>query len=105
MGEKQLIELGGNITLAGFKELGYGELVVVKKVVGNYARKFSDIAQVNELSVTLKPVHKTSEESSKHELKTKLDLNGKIYTSEIVEFNLFVGLDKALKRIETQVTK
>ena len=36
-----MIELGGNITLVGFKEMGFGELIVVKKIVGNYARKLS----------------------------------------------------------------
>ncbi len=39
------MQLGGNITLAGFKELEMGELIVVKKIVGSYARKMADASQ------------------------------------------------------------
>ena len=37
-----MIELGGNIVLNGFRDLEPPELVVVKKIVGTYARKFAD---------------------------------------------------------------
>ena len=100
-----MIELGGNITLVGFKELGYAELVVIKKVVGNYARKFSEKGPVNNLTLNLKPIHHTSEDSTKFELKAKADINGKIVNAEIVEFNLFIGLDNVLKKIEAQILK
>ena len=98
-----MIELGGNITLVGFKELGYAELIVVKKVVGNYARKISDRQEFSNLTLTLKPVHKTSEESMKYEFKGKLEVNGKLYNAEVTEHNLFVGLDSVLKKIATQL--
>ena len=100
-----MIELGGNITLVGFKELGYAELVVVKKIVGNYARRFSDKDPLNNLTLTVKPIHNTNEDSSKFELKAKADLNGKIFNADLVEYNLFVGLDSALKKLETQIMK
>lgn len=100
-----MIELGGNITLVGFKELHHTELTVVKKMVGNYVRKFSDVDQVNELRVHLKAIHKTEEEPHKFELKATLDLNGKIMNAELVEFNVYVGLDELLKKLETQVEK
>ncbi|MFP4118928.1 MAG: hypothetical protein ACLFTH_02630 [Candidatus Woesearchaeota archaeon] len=98
-----MIELGGNITLVGFKDLGYAEFVVVKKVVGNYARKFSERENMQNLTVTLKPVHQTTEEPSKYELKAKLELDGKLYNAETIEFNLFIGLDKVLKKIDAQL--
>ena len=98
-----MIELGGNIKLVGFKELGYAEFVVVKKVVGNYARKFSEAGPINELAITLKPIHKTEEEASKFELKARLDLDGKMYNSELVEYNMFVGIDSLLKKIDAQL--
>lgn len=37
-----MIQLGGNICLDGFEQLDPGILVVVKKVVGNYAKKFNE---------------------------------------------------------------
>lgn len=100
-----MIELGGNITLIGFKELDYAEMVVIKKIVGNYARKLSDREQVNELTLNLKQVHHTSEESSKFEMKAKVDINGKIFNSEIVDYNLFIAIDNIMKKLETQIVK
>ena len=99
-----MIELGGNITLVGFKEVGFSELIVVKKIVGNYARKISDkIGAIDNLTVTVKPIHKTSEDSFKHELHVKLIQQGKVYTTEIVDFNLFVALDTGMKKIEAEL--
>ncbi len=98
-----MIELGGNITLVGFKELGYGELVIIKKIVGNFARKISNEKPITNLTLNLKPIHHTDEDSSKFELKAKLDIDGKIINSEIVEYNLFMGLDKIIKKLEAQI--
>ena len=100
-----MIELGGNITLIGFKELDYAEMVVIKKIVGNYARKLSDREQVNELTLNLKQIHHTSEESSKFEMKAKVDINGKIFNSEIVDYNLFIAIDNIMKKLESQIVK
>ncbi|MGM5480233.1 MAG: hypothetical protein ACQESC_02125 [Nanobdellota archaeon] len=99
----EMIELGGNITLVGFKELDYGEFVVVKKLVGNYARKFSERDNMQGLTVTLKPIHKTEDVPSKFELKSKLEIDGSFYNADVVDFNLFVGLDKVLKKLSEQV--
>jgi len=100
-----MIELGGNITLIGFKELDYAEMVVIKKIVGNYARKLSDREQVNELTLNLKQVHHTSEDSYKFEMKAKVDVNGKIFNSEIVDYNLFIAIDSIMKKLEAQIIK
>ena len=102
-GETTNIELGGNITLVGFKELHHTELIVVKKMVGNQLRKIAGDIQVNELRLVLKPVHKTDVEHTKWELHATLDLNGKIYNSEVVEHNLYIALDDILKKLEAQV--
>ncbi len=98
-----MIELGGNITLVGFKELGYAEFVVVKKVVGNYARKISDKQEFSNLTMTLKPIHKIKDEISKYEIKGKLEIDGKMYNSEVVEHNLFIGIDNLLKKLVAQL--
>ena len=100
-----MIELGGNITLIGFKELDYAEMVVIKKIVGNYARKLSDREQVNELTLNLKQIHHTSEDSYKFEMKAKVDVNGKIFNSEIVDYNLFIAIDNIMKKLEAQIVK
>lgn len=33
------LELGGNIQLTGFSELNGGQMIVLKKIVGNYCEK------------------------------------------------------------------
>ncbi len=94
-----MIELGGNITLVGFKEIEKAELVVVKKLVGSYTRKMSDtVSGFENLTVTLKIVHKT-EGSKKYEFHAKAMVSGKPITSEITDRNLFVGLDDVLKKV------
>ncbi|MFH1589612.1 MAG: hypothetical protein ABIB43_03535 [archaeon] len=100
-----MIELGGSITLVGFKDLDHAELIVVKKVVGSYARKMSDISNKFEsVSVTMKEVHKTPK-SQKYEIHSKLIMGGKPYTSEVVDRNLFVALDTSLKKVLATVSK
>lgn len=100
-----MIELGGNITLAGFKEINKGELVVVKKIVGSYARKMSDsISGFENLTVTLKIVHKT-EGSEKYEIHGKIMVNGKPFTSETTERNMFVAMDDVLKKVLALASK
>jgi|FLOH01.1.fsa_nt_gi hypothetical protein len=104
MGDTDL-ELGGNITLAGFKDVDHAELVVVKKIVGSYARKMSDSKDNFEsLTVTMKSVHKTPK-SQKFELHGKLLVGGKPITSEVVDRNLFVSLDSCLKKIFVEINK
>ena len=49
-----MIELGGNIKLEGFDEIESGKLVVVRKMVGSYARKISNKKQYKELKLGLK---------------------------------------------------
>tara|TARA_Y100000310_G_C20700699_1_gene829580 strand:+ start:643 stop:930 length:288 start_codon:yes stop_codon:yes gene_type:complete len=40
-----MIELGGSIKLSGFENLDPATLIVVKKIVGNYAKKMSQESQ------------------------------------------------------------
>lgn len=90
--------LGGGIELAGFKELDRSQLIIVKKIVGSYARKFSDRSEKFEkISLTMKKVG-----SSKFEVHGKLTDDGKIQTSEVTEQNVFVALDSVLKKLEKQ---
>jgi hypothetical protein len=94
------MELGGKISLSGFKEIKPAELIVIKKIIGGYARRFSDsLTNYESLHVYLKSVHKTPG-SEKYEIHGKLLFNGNIKVSEIVDRNLFVALDSVLKKLE-----
>ena len=98
-----VIELGGEITLKGFSDLGGGELVVVKKLVGRYARKISETSDSYKgLTVTMKPVHK-KEKNQKYELHALVELDGDRKTSEVTNQNLFVALDEVLQKVLAQI--
>ena len=97
-----MITLGGNIQLSGFNEIDSGHKHVVKKIVGNYARKFSDVLEsgYEELSITSKEVH-----GNKSHINIKLIVKGKPINAEETGNNMLVTLAKSLKKIESQITK
>ncbi|MBU1975336.1 MAG: hypothetical protein KKG59_02935 [Nanoarchaeota archaeon] len=100
-----LLELGGNIKLAGFGTLEKSELIVVKKIVGSYARRFSDRhSDFESLHVTMKLTHKR-EKSEKYEIMGKLLLGGSPNNSSDVDRNLFFCLDSVLKKLDTTASK
>ncbi|MFQ5620268.1 MAG: hypothetical protein ACE5FT_00320 [Candidatus Nanoarchaeia archaeon] len=90
-----LIALGGNIELSGFSKLDRGSMMVLKKIVGSYARKFADRCDVEALKLRMKSIH-----GSKVELHSQLVTPGRTYSSEVVDHNLFFVLDKGLKKLE-----
>ena len=97
------MQLGGNIQLSGFKDIDGASMIVLKKIIGNYGRKFSDVSDKFEsLKITMKPVHET-EKSEKYEIHAQLMNDGKSVVSEVVERNLFVAVDSALKKIESEI--
>lgn len=104
VGECSMIELGGNIELVGFREIDPQSLVVVKKIVGNYAKRFNDLAPVEKLTMSLKTVHER-ESSELYELQTKLICKGKTANSSVTDRNLFFAIDASLKKIEKEVFK
>ncbi len=100
-----VLKLGGNIQLAGFSELDGGQMTVLKKMVGNYAKRLGEICgKFEELTLTMKPVHET-EASKIYELHAKCIDDGKPITSKAEERNLFIALDSVLKNIENQIKK
>lgn len=88
---EDVIELGGNITLIGFKEVGPAQLVVVKKMIGNYAKKIQEKNEFNNLSLILK-------DKTKNELEATLKLNDGDKTSKEETTNLFFSIDKVLSK-------
>ena len=92
------IELGGNITLAGFKDLESQKLIVIKKIVGNFVKKVQEHNKdFNNLTVDLKKIH-----SSESEISAKITINNQTYNAEVTDFNLFFALNKAFQKIESQ---
>ena len=98
-----LMRLGGNIELSGFKDIDGASMVILKKIIGNYGRRFSECSDNFEsLRITMKQVHET-EKSEKYEIRAQLISGGKPIVSEIIEKNLFIAIDNALKKIESQL--
>ncbi|MFH1182069.1 MAG: hypothetical protein V1702_03875 [Candidatus Woesearchaeota archaeon] len=97
--------LGGNIQLTGFSDLDKSSMIILKKIVGNYARRFSEICQkCDDLHLTMKPVHER-EKSEKYEIHVLLTAKGQNYAAEVIDRNLFFALDSCLKKVENEISK
>ncbi|MFH1209792.1 MAG: hypothetical protein V1663_03315 [archaeon] len=95
----ETIELGGNINLVGFKAIEPQQLVVVKKIVGNFVKKIQTrYKEFNSLVLDLKSIH-----NSESQISAKIMIDNKNYNVEVTDFNLFFALNKALKKIEEQI--
>lgn len=93
---EETIKLGGNIELSGFSALDGAQMIVLKKIVGNYARKMEEKCKSFEaLKLTMKPVG----EEKKYEFKGQVIDGGNIYPSSAIDYNLFVGIDSVLKKL------
>ena len=98
------VQLGGNIQLSGFRDIDGASMVVLKKIIGNYARRMSELSgKFESLHVTMKPVHET-QKSEKYEIHAKLMDNGKPIVSEVVERTLFIAVDNALKKVVNELS-
>lgn len=103
--EEETLALGGNISLTGFREIDRAQMVVLKKIVGTYGKKYSEICKKFEsLHLTMKPVHKT-ESSSIFEIHAKCMDNGTPVTSTSDDRNLFVAVSDALRKLESEISK
>ncbi|MEM4260046.1 MAG: hypothetical protein QXG00_02315 [Candidatus Woesearchaeota archaeon] len=103
MDDEDNIVLGGSIELVGFKNIDRSTMLIIKKVVGNYAKRMSEITNKFErLTVTVKSIHK-QENNEKYEFHTKLLANGKIYASEFTDKNIFVALDSSLHKLINEI--
>lgn len=86
-----MIQLGGNIVLEGFEAIEPAKLVVVKKIVGNYARQISDSNNgFEKLLLSLK------QNNGVFELRASTVIGGKETTNKAEDSKLFYGLDNAL---------
>lgn len=100
----EALNLGGNIQLVGFKQVSLSEVVVVKKIVGSYTRKIQENSKnFQSITVMLKEIHKI-DNNAKNEIHVKVLDDSKPFNSEVVDKNLFVALDSALKKVLAEVT-
>jgi len=90
--------LGGNIILSGFN-LEPIEIVVVKKIIGHYAKKISEKIKYSEMKVTLKQSKKTN--IFLHQIKAEIAA-GKIITADSENKNLYTALSEALNKLYSQ---
>ena len=101
--DDESVQLGGNIQLTGFRVIDSSSMIVIKKIVGNYTKRISDLAKrLETLHVTLKPIHQR-EKSEIYEVYAKAIDDGKVYASETTNRNLFVAVDDALKKIVNEM--
>jgi hypothetical protein len=88
-----MIELGGNITLDGF-ELEPSTMVIVKKIVGNYAKNiYTNIADFENLNIKL------NIRDSVKEIESILMINNLPVSVIATDSNLFFALDKSLSML------
>ncbi len=99
------VTLGGNIQLSGFSDLEPASMIVLKKIVGAHARRFSSkLSNFELLKLSMKKVHE-QEHSEKYEVRAMVVNEGKQYNSEVTERNLFFALDRAIKKVENEIGK
>jgi len=89
--------LGGNIELAGFRELDGGSMIVLKKIIGNYARRFSDQHGSEKLVLEL------AQENDVFAVNGAVQRNGKEIKATDTNKNVFFVVDTVLKQLESQL--
>ena len=96
-----MIELGRSIVLEGFNDINGGEMVILKKLLGNYVKEITEKkGNIEKLSLNL---NKTKlGEKNIFNLQAEL-LAGEKYNTEVRDGNLFFAIDKALKDIDTKL--
>ncbi|MBN2880534.1 hypothetical protein JXM83_00635 [Candidatus Woesearchaeota archaeon] len=101
-----ILELGGNIELSGFSDYDRSTMIIVKKMVGTFAKKLNEHSvPIEKISITAKKVHGNDPKTAKAELHAKVITQGNPVTAETVSNNLFFGIDEVLKKIESQFKK
>lgn len=92
---EDIVKLGGNIEISGAKDLDTSSMVILKKMIGSYAKKFSEtINNFEKLSLNIK------HEGENYELQAELHHEGKVTEAQSSGNNLFVALDDVMKQLE-----
>ncbi len=93
-----MIELGGNIKLKGFSEIDNASLIVIKKIVGNYAKKLAETTEDFQ-NLILNLEFKTPKD---FKINIELQKTSENLTSEIQGENLFFTLSNALEALKSK---
>lgn len=105
--DKKETNLGGNIALVGFEILDPSELIIIKKMVGNYVRKMGNHGDYQEMRLTLQQ-HKHGK-SFKHEITGLSIFKEGRFNSNVTEWNLYNALaqvcDKMLEELKQKSRK
>jgi ribosome-associated translation inhibitor RaiA len=103
LSKEDAVTLGGNIELIGFRDLDPANLIVLKKIVGNSVRHFSErLPRFERFTLAMKRVHER-EHSEIYEIHARLRHEGKLTVASMEDRNLFFAVDKCIKRLETEV--
>lgn len=86
------VRLGGNIELYGIENFDGATMVVLKKIIGMYARKFSD-----------KGLERLAVSFSGKDIKIEAVSKGAVHSSESSHENMFFALDSALKEVQDKI--
>ena len=93
------LKLGGDIILVGFS-LEPTEMIVAKKIIGNYVRKISEKTDYQDIKITLKKTQKA--QSFLHEIEVNVKTNKGILAADTVNNNLYTALSEALEKTYNQ---
>ena len=92
---EDILQMGGNISLTGFSEMDSRTMIILKKIIGNYAKRMSTKTDnFEKLTMSMKTVH-----NNQFEIHAQMIDNGKQFSSENIDRNLFIAVDNALKKI------
>lgn len=91
--------LGGNIELWGFGALDMGSMIVLKKIIGNYARKFADTHGSEKLALRI------AAQGDSFALNGSVVAQGREMSAAHEDKNVFVLVDAVLKKLEAELQK
>ncbi len=87
------MELGGNIELIGFSEVDPNDLVIIKKIVGNYTKDLADgVDNFERISVTLT-------QQGPFEVVSAAVVGKETFSAKTNDNNLYFALDACLKQV------
>jgi hypothetical protein len=98
---KRMMELGGNIFLDGFSELNGGEMLIIKKLVGNYVKEVSE-KKDNFEKLNLNLNKSVLGEKNVFHITAELRA-GEKYNAEVRDGNIFFAMNKVFTEINNNL--
>jgi hypothetical protein len=96
MTHTKLIELNGSIVLSNFK-LDETELIVAKKIIGNFAEKIRNFQEYKEIKLEMKMHSKQG--AKNYEMHAFVEFDGWKATSESRGINPFVLINEVMEKV------